>query len=81
MKLKPPDSSLADYVGPASRILSGAQCDGATPRERLECFKKWVDANSPYSAAEKLQISGALYSRRMTNETVLRTLRPADDLP
>lgn len=54
MKLKPPDSSLADYVARRRAFCQALNVTEPTPRERLECFKKWVDANSPYSAAEKL---------------------------
>lgn len=25
-----------------------------TPRERLDCMRRWMEANSPYSPAEKL---------------------------
>lgn len=54
MKLKPPDSSLDDYVARRRAFVLALNATEPTPRERLECFKRWTDANSPYSATEKL---------------------------
>ncbi len=54
MKLKPPDSSLDDYVARRRAFMVTLNATEPTPRERLECMKRWIDANSPYSPAEKL---------------------------
>jgi len=54
MKLKPPDSSLADYQARRRAFMLALNATGPTPRERLKCMKRWIDANSPYSATEKL---------------------------
>jgi hypothetical protein len=54
MKLKPPDSSLADYVARRRTFMQALNATHPTPRERLDCMKRWMDANSPYSATEKL---------------------------
>ena len=54
MYLKPPDSSLADYVARRRAFMLTLNATSPTPRERLECMRKWMEANSPYSPAEKL---------------------------
>jgi hypothetical protein len=54
MKLKPPDSSLADYVARRRAFMVTLNATEPTARERLVCMKRWIDANSPYSPAEKL---------------------------
>lgn len=54
MHLKPPDSSLADYVARRRAFMLALNATGPTPRERLVCMKRWIDANSPYSPEEKL---------------------------
>lgn len=54
MKLKPLDSSLADYVERRRAFMVTLNATDPTPRERLECMRKWIDANSPYSPEEKL---------------------------
>jgi hypothetical protein len=54
VKLKPPDSSLDDYVARRRAFVATLNATEPTPRERLECLKQWIDANSPYTAAEKL---------------------------
>lgn len=54
MKLKPPDSSLNDYVARRRKFVLAINATGATPRERLDYLRKWVKANSPYNATEKL---------------------------
>lgn len=54
MKLKPPDSSLADYVSRRRAFMLALNATSPTPRERLDCMRKWMEANSPYSPAEKL---------------------------
>jgi hypothetical protein len=52
MNLKPPDSSLADYQERRSAFLKTLH--GTTPQQRFAALKEWIDANSPYSQAEKL---------------------------
>ena len=54
MKLKPPDSSWADYVDRRRQFMLALNATNPTMKERLECWKKWMDANSPLSASEKL---------------------------
>lgn len=54
MRLKPPDSSWDDYVARRRTFMLELNATDPTPRERLECFKRWTDANSPLSASEKL---------------------------
>lgn len=54
MKLKPPDSSLADYVARRRAFCAALNATEPSPRERLECMKRWIDANTPYTATEKL---------------------------
>jgi hypothetical protein len=54
MNLKPPDSSLADYVARRRDFMLTLNATGPTPRQRLDCMRKWMEANSPYGAAEKL---------------------------
>ena len=54
MKLKPPDNSLADYVSRRRAFMLALNATNPTPRERLDCMCKWMEANSPYSPAEKL---------------------------
>lgn len=54
MNLKPPDSSLSDYVDRRRDFVAALNATEPTPRERLECLKRWIDANSPYTAMEKL---------------------------
>lgn len=55
MNLKPPDSSLDDYRARRRAFMLALSATGPTPSERLECMKRWIDANSPYTAAEKLE--------------------------
>lgn len=55
MRLKPPDSSWADYVERRRQFMMALNATSPTPKERLECFKRWTDANSPLTASEKLQ--------------------------
>lgn len=54
MKLKPPDSSIADYVDRRRAFMFSLNATNPTPKERLECARKWIEANSPYSPREKL---------------------------
>lgn len=54
MNLKPPDSSLADYVSRRRAFMLTLNATKPTPRERLDCMRRWMDANSPYSPSEKL---------------------------
>jgi hypothetical protein len=54
MKLNPPDSSLADYVERRRAFMHALNATNLTPRERLDCIKRWLETNSPYSAGEKL---------------------------
>lgn len=54
MKLRPPDSSLADYIERRRAFMLALNVTNPTMKERLECWRKWMDANSPYSATEKL---------------------------
>jgi hypothetical protein len=54
MKLKPPDSSLADYQARRRAFMLALNATSPTPCERLDCMRKWMEANSPYSDAEKL---------------------------
>lgn len=54
MKLKPPDSSWADYVARRRAFMLALNATAPTPRERLDCWRKWLEANSPLSPAEKL---------------------------
>jgi hypothetical protein len=54
MNLKPPDSSLDDYVARRRAFMVTLNATEPTPRERLQCMKRWIDANSPYSPEEKL---------------------------
>lgn len=55
MKLKPPDSSLADYVARRRAFMVTLNATNPTPRERLDCMRRWMEANSPYSPSEKLE--------------------------
>ena len=52
MHLHPPDSSLADYRERRSAFMKTLH--GATPKQRLEALRGWLDKNSPYSPEEKL---------------------------
>jgi hypothetical protein len=54
MKLKPPDSSLEDYVARRRAFMITLNASQPTPRERLDCMRTWLEANSPYGASEKL---------------------------
>jgi len=54
MKLKPPDSSLENYVARRRSFMLALNATNPTPRERLDCMRKWMEANSPYSPEEKL---------------------------
>jgi hypothetical protein len=54
MNLKPPDSNLADYVARRCAFMLALNATNPTPRERLDCMRKWMEANSPYSPEEKL---------------------------
>ncbi len=54
MKLKPPDSSLLDYIERRSAFMAGLSDPELTTRERLFRLKRWIDMNSPYDAGEKL---------------------------
>jgi hypothetical protein len=54
MKLKPPDSSLDDYVTRRREFMLALNATNPTTRERLDCMRRWMEANSPYSPAEKL---------------------------
>jgi hypothetical protein len=51
MKLKAPDSSLADYQERRSAFIKTLQ--GTTTSERLAAVREWMSANSPYSPEEK----------------------------
>jgi hypothetical protein len=55
MNLKPPDSSLDDYVTRRRTFMLALNASNPTPRERLDCMCRWMEANSPYTAAEKLE--------------------------
>jgi hypothetical protein len=55
MRLKPPDSSLEDYVARRRTFMITLNASQPTPRERLDCMRTWLEANSPYSPAEKLE--------------------------
>jgi hypothetical protein len=54
MKFKPPDSSWADYVERRRQFMLALNATNPTMKERLEFWKKWMDANSPLSATERL---------------------------
>ena len=54
MKLKPPDSSLADYVARRRAFMLTLNASNPAPRERLDCMRQWMEANSPYTATEKM---------------------------
>jgi hypothetical protein len=54
VNLKPPDSSLADYVSRRRAFMLALNSTNPTPRERLDCMRKWMEANSPYSPEEKM---------------------------
>ena len=54
MHLKPPDSSWADYVERRRQFMLALNATNPTMKERLECWRKWMTANSPLSATEKL---------------------------
>lgn len=54
MKLKPPDSSLADYVSRRRAFMLTLNASNPTQRERLDCMRRWMETNSPYSPEEKL---------------------------
>lgn len=54
MKLKPPDSSFADYKERRRAFMLALNATNPTPRERLDCMRKWLEANSPFSPEEKL---------------------------
>lgn len=54
MKLKPPDSSFADYKTRRRAFMLALNSTNPTPRERLQCMRRWLDANSPFSPEEKL---------------------------
>lgn len=54
MRLKPPDSGAADYVARRRSFMVTLNAAGPTPRERLDCMRQWLEANSPYSPEEKL---------------------------
>lgn len=54
MKLKPPDSSWDDYVARRRAFMLALNATDPTPRERLDCMRKWLEANSPLSPSEKL---------------------------
>lgn len=51
MKLKPPDSSFADYQSRRSKFLKTLH--GMTTGERLAALREWLDQNSPYTPEEK----------------------------
>ena len=54
MRLKPPDSSFADYVARRQAFMLELNATNPTPRERLDCFRRWIDENCPLSARERL---------------------------
>lgn len=54
MNLRPPDSSFADYKERRRAFMLALNATNPTPRERLDCFRKWTEANSPFSPEEKL---------------------------
>ena len=54
MHLHPPDTSLSDYVTRRRAFMLVLNATNPTPRVRLECLRKWLDKNSPYSPEEKL---------------------------
>jgi hypothetical protein len=54
VKLKPSDSSFADYVARRRTFMLALNATDPTPRERLGCMRKWLEANSPLSPSEKL---------------------------
>jgi hypothetical protein len=54
MRLKPPDSSWADYVERRREFMLALNATNPTMKERLECWRKWMDTNSPLSPSEKL---------------------------
>jgi hypothetical protein len=55
MKFVPPDTCMEDYVARRSEFLKNLIDTTASMRERNKRFKKWIDKNSPFSAAEKLE--------------------------
>lgn len=54
VNLKPPDSSLADYTARRRAFMVTLNVTNPTPRERLDCMRRWMEANSPYGPSEKL---------------------------
>jgi hypothetical protein len=54
MNLKPPDGSLEDYVARRRAFMLALNATNPTPRERLDCMRKWLATNSPFSPEEKL---------------------------
>lgn len=55
MKLRPPDSSFADYKERRAAFMKNlvAETQGNLPA-RLDGMRKWLEANSPFSPEEKL---------------------------
>lgn len=55
MKLRPPDSSLADYKERRAAFMKNLVAE--TPNDlpaRLARMRAWLEANSPFSPEEKL---------------------------
>lgn len=64
MKLRPPDSSLADYHERFTALAKELRTRGVPPRERLVVLREWASRNSPFSPTEKLaNLSAALFAR------------------
>jgi hypothetical protein len=45
---------MEDYVSRRRSFMLALNATNPTPRERLDCMRKWMEANSPYSPEEKL---------------------------
>lgn len=55
MKLRPPDSSFADYKMRRAAFMKDIIADTqGRLRDRADRMKTWLDANSPFSPEEKL---------------------------
>lgn len=55
MKFKAGDTCLEDYQERRRIFLKKMVDEDRSDKERLKMFREWIETNSPYTAAERLE--------------------------